>query len=151
MLSWQTLYYHDRNIHAHNSCKYIGHCIIQSIIRRVCHLNRWWYPRVLYAYICMCPARPVVIYSQWATHVSVLVTASVGGGWKFLVTEFFFLRKNISNFFFKNVPGVLKRMQNNFFFRRGGILGCLGRPTHPGVARGRKTIHLFLWPWHVTG
>ena len=27
----------------------------------------------------------------------------------------------------------------------GRILGCLGRPRpHPGVARGRKTIHFFL-------
>ena len=30
-------------------------------------------------------------------------------------------------FFFKNVPGVLKRM--------GGILGCLGRPTPPPGGR----------------
>ena len=54
---------------------------------------------------------------------------------------------SLLNFFFKNVPGVLKRMQKKNFFGGGGILGCLGRPTPPpGVARGRKTIHFFLWP-----
>ena len=92
-----------------------------------------------------------------------------GGGCEFLLTEFFFFAKTSSwglktpkffffpytkYFFLKNVPGVLKRMHNFYFFfgGGGGILGCLGRPTpHPGVARGRKTIHFFLWPWHVTG
>ena len=44
----------------------------------------------------------------------------------------------------KNVPVVLKRMQN-VFFSEGGILGCLGRPTPPpGGRAGRKTIHFFL-------
>ena len=34
----------------------------------------------------------------------------------------------------------------------GGFWGVWGAPRpHPGVARGRKTIHFFLWPWHVTG
>ena len=43
-------------------------------------------------------------------------------------------------FFFKNVPGVLKRMQT-----WGGFWGVWGAPRpHPGVARGRKTIHFFL-------
>ena len=53
---------------------------------------------------------------------------------------------------FKNVPGVLKRMP--IFFLGGGadFGGVWGAPRpHPGVARGRKTIHFFLWPWHVTG
>ena len=70
----------------------------------------------------------------------------VGGGggrgrWNFL-TEIFFkmfffggggrVFFPYSHFFFKNVPGVLKRMQTKIY--------------HPGVARGRKTIHFFLWP-----
>ena len=34
----------------------------------------------------------------------------------------------------------------------GGFWGVWGAPRpHPGVAWGRKTIHFFLWPWHVTG
>ena len=85
----------------------------------------------------------VVIYSQWATHVSILVTASN----KFLVTEIFCSQKHLPgvlkrNFFlFKNVPGVLKRMQQE----GGGFWGVWGAPRpHPGVARGRKTIHFFL-------
>ena len=41
------------------------------------------------------------------------------------------------------------KMFLGFFFRGGGVWGA-PRP-HPGVARGRKTIHFFLWPWHVTG
>ena len=50
-----------------------------------------------------------------------------GGG------EFFFP----TNFFsFKNVPGVLKRMQIDFlFFGGGGGGGCLGRPTPPPGGR----------------
>ena len=47
-------------------------------------------------------------------------------------------------FFFKNVPGVLKRMKKKTFRRGGGILGCLERPTTPpGSRAGRKTIHFF--------
>ena len=89
--------------------------------------------------------------------------------WKFLVTE-----KKIS---LRNVPGVLKHgggggrrkmskffFPTNFFFSKmflgfffsggggGGFWGVWGAPRpHPGVARGRKTIHFFLWPWPVTG
>ena len=40
--------------------------------------------------------------------------------------------------FFKNVPGVLKRMQTKIYFSGGGgggILGCLGRPTPPPGGR----------------
>ena len=40
----------------------------------------------------------------------------------------------------KKVPGVLKRKISEFFFGGGG-----------GGFWGRKTIHFFLWPWHVTG
>ena len=37
--------------------------------------------------------------------------------------------------------------KNLFFGGGGGFWGVWGalRP-HPGVARGRKTIHFFLWP-----
>ena len=53
---------------------------------------------------------------------------------------------------FKNVPGLLKRMQTKIYFSGGGFWGVWGAPRpHPGVARGRKTIHFFLWPWYVTG
>ena len=52
-----------------------------------------------------------------------------GGGEKF---QFFFPTKI---FFFKNVPGVLKRMQTKIYFSGGGILGCLGRPTPPPEGR----------------
>ena len=41
----------------------------------------------------------------------------------------------------------------NLFFGGGGggFWGVWGAPRpHPGVARGRKTIHFFLWPWYVT-
>ena len=46
----------------------------------------------------------------------------------------------------KNVPGVLKRMQTKIYFSGGGgFWGVWGAPRpHPGVARGRKTIHFFL-------
>ena len=42
------------------------------------------------------------------------------------------------HFFFKNVPGVLKRMQTKINFSGGGILGCLGRPTAP--TRGSRGV-----------
>ena len=61
-----------------------------------------------------------------------------GGGEVEFLTE-----KNIS---LRNVPGVLKR-QNYFSGGGGGFWGVWGAPRpHPGVARGRKTIHFFLWP-----
>ena len=80
-----------------------------------------------------------------------------GGRWNFITKKIsakkcFFPTKI---FFFKNVPGVLKRMQTKIYFSGGGggIFGVFGAPhaPTPGVARGRKTIHFFLWPWHVTG
>ena len=54
------------------------------------------------------------------------------------MSEFFFPTKF---FCFKNVPGV-----SEFFFSGGGgFWGVWGAPRpHPGVARGRKTIHFFL-------
>ena len=72
---------------------------------------------------------------------------------EYLTEKFFSLR---------NVPGVLKRKKKkfffptNFFFQKcffskmflfggGGFWGVWGAPRpHPGVARGRKTIHFFL-------
>ena len=64
----------------------------------------------------------------------------LGGGGGRKISKFFFT----TNFFFKNVPEVLKRMQF-FFSEGGGFWGVWGAPRpHPGVARGRKTIHFFL-------
>ena len=63
-----------------------------------------------------------------------------GGGGRVEVFSFF----SLLIFFFKNVPGLLKRM-HNFFCSGGGFWGVWGAPRpHPGVARGRKTIHFFL-------
>ena len=84
-----------------------------------------------------------------------------GGRWNIELKFFFSLR---------NVPGVLKRQKKRFFslliffFQKcswgsethanknlffggggGGFWGVWGAPRpHPGVARGRKTIHFFL-------
>ena len=58
-----------------------------------------------------------------------------GGGWKFLVTEFFSRKSFVPYyiFFSKNVPGVLKRMQTIFFFGGGekcwGVWGGLNTPV----------------------
>ena len=42
--------------------------------------------------------------------------------------------------------------QHFFFWGGGRFWGVWGAPRpQPGVARGRKTIHFFLWPWPVTG
>ena len=80
-----------------------------------------------------------------------------GGEVKFLTEIFFFAKKcswglksffSLLNFFLKNVSGFLKHMQNKYFSGGGGDFGVFGgapRP-HPGVARGRNTIHFFLWP-----
>ena len=38
--------------------------------------------------------------------------------------------------------------ETHTIFYLGGDFGVFG--AHPGVARGRKTIHFFLWPWPVT-
>ena len=80
---------------------------------------------------------------SWGLKTQKKIGGGGGGGGVFFHT----------NFFFKNVPGVLKRMQKIIYFSGGGgFWGAWGAPRpHPGVARGRKTIHFFLWPWHVTG
>ena len=62
------------------------------------------------------------------------------GGWKFLVTEHFFSQKHL--------PEVLKRKNkcswgsethaNKKKFRRGEILGCLGRPTRGSRGVGKR-------------
>ena len=59
-----------------------------------------------------------------------------GGGWKFLVTEKKILAKtsfflSLLNFFFKNVPGVLKCMHNFFRGGGGGDFGVFGAPHAP--------------------
>ena len=59
-----------------------------------------------------------------------------GGGWKFLVTEIIFSAKTSS-------WGL--KTKNKKFGGGGGLWGVWGAPPpHPGVARGRKTIHFFL-------
>ena len=63
--------------------------------------------------------------------------AGGGGGEVEFLTE--------KKFPLRNVPGVLKRPKNKLFFGGGGFWGVWGAPRpHPGVARGRKTIHFFL-------
>ena len=65
-----------------------------------------------------------------------------GGGWRWNIELKIF-------FSLRNVPGVLKRQKKKIFGGGGGFWGVWGAPRpHPGVARGRKTIHFFLWPWH---
>ena len=56
-------------------------------------------------------------------------------------------------FFSKMFLGFWNACKQKFIFRGGGgVWGVWGAPRpHPGVARGQKTIHFFLWPWHVTG
>ena len=80
-----------------------------------------------------------IIYYCTRIGVSVLRTgrgrAGGGGG-----GGIFNLKKNS----LRNVPGVLKR-KKKIIFRGGGFWGVWGAPRpHPGVARGRKTIHFFL-------
>ena len=73
-----------------------------------------------------------------------------GGGRK--ISEFFFPTKIF--FFQKCSWGIWNACKQKFIFRGGGggFWGVWGAPRpHPGVARGRKTIHFFLWPWYVTG
>ena len=55
-----------------------------------------------------------------------------GGGGKFL--SFF----SLLNFFFKNVPGVLKRMQTKIYFSGGGDFGVFGAPHAP--TRGSRGV-----------
>ena len=44
---------------------------------------------------------------------------------------------SLLNFFFKNVPGVLKRMQTKIYFSGGGDFGVFGAPHAPTrVSRG---------------
>ena len=56
-----------------------------------------------------------------------------GGGRK--ISEFFFPTKF---FFFKNVPGVLKRMQTKIYFSGGGDFGVFGAPHAP--TRGSRGV-----------
>ena len=80
-------------------------------------------------------------------------TGGGGGGVEFLTEKKMPLR-NVPGVLkrekincFKNVPGVLKRMHKIIYFSGGGgDFGVFGAPhaPHPGVARGRKTIHFFL-------
>ena len=102
--------------------------------------------------IVLCPTAIVgIIYYCTRIGASVLKTGRGacrwgGGGVEYLTEKKFSLR---------NVPGVLKRkkkkkilgggMQTKIYFSGGGGGGFWGAPRpHPGVARGRKTIHFFL-------
>ena len=109
---------------------------------------------VLYAYIYICywpwlyigrgyivlEHSTHLVFSNWIIIFSQKHLPGVLKQKYFFGGEFF----SLLNFFFKNVPGVLKRMQIFYFFRRGGgFWGVWGSPRpHPGVARGRKTILL---------
>ena len=91
----------------------------------------------MHIYTCACWA--VVIYSQWlytvlehsrspsphkmiSHHIDDLIIQALCSG-LLIITEFFFSQKNVPEVFW-------------------GVWGA-PRP-HPGVARGRKTIHFFL-------
>ena len=66
-----------------------------------------------------------------------------GPGCHFLTEKMFFFP---TKFFFQKCSwGSETHANKNLFFGGGGILGFWGAPRpHPGVARGRKTIHFFL-------
>ena len=98
------------------------------VIVYISHCNCWDY---------------LLLHKDWGECSEDWAGASGWGGglwWKFLLTEKVFPLRNVPGVFFKNV-----------FLGGGGVWGVWGasRP-HPGVARGRKTIHFFLWPWRVT-
>ena len=69
-----------------------------------------------------------------------------GGGVEFLTEKQFFAKKcswglktPLLNFFFKNVPGVLKRMQTKIYFSGGGgDFGVFGAPHAP--TRGSRGV-----------
>ena len=112
-----------------------------------------------------------IIYYCTRIGVSVLRTgrgrAGVGGGGKveFLTEKKYFAKKcswglktqkkkkigggggfSLLNFFFQKCSwGSETHANQNLFFGGGGFWGVWGAPRpHPGVARGRKTIHFFL-------
>ena len=63
-----------------------------------------------------------------------------GGGEKFLSFS-------LQIFFFQKCSWGSETHANKNLFVGGGFWGVWGAPRpHPGVARGRKTIHFFLWP-----
>ena len=75
----------------------------------------------------------------------------VGGGGGIFNWNFFFAKKcswGLKTFFFPTKFLFSKIYFQKFIFRGGGgFWGVWGAPRpHPGVARGRKTIHFFLWP-----
>ena len=132
---------------------------------RVPNLNRWWYPSI---YIHVPVGQWLYNYSQWLyivlehsrspsphkmiSHHTIIVLDYL------IINQKIIFHKKCSwgpkthkfftyNFLFKNVPGVLKRTH----IGGGDFGGVWGAPRpQPGVARGRKTIHFFLWPWSVT-
>ena len=106
----------------------------------------------------------LLLHENWGECSEDWAGACRWGGVEYLTENFFSLR---------NVPGVLKRKKKkkkkffggggaknfrvffptkffffqkcSFIFRGGGFWGVWGAPRpHPGVARGRKTIHFFL-------
>ena len=86
-----------------------------------------------------------ISYSNcWITYYCTRIEVSVlkagwgwGPGWKFLVTE-----KKIAKIFSWGLKTQKKMKFFSLLNLGGGVWGA-PRP-HPGVARGRKTIHFFL-------
>ena len=81
---------------------------------------------------------------SWGLKTQKIIIKNWGGGannfWVFFPYKFFFQKCS-----WGSETHAKKKL---FFGGGGGFWGVWGAPRpHPGVARGRKTIHFFLWPW----
>ena len=93
----------------------------------------------------------LLLHEDWGECSEDWAGAGAGGGGIFNWKKFFTKKCSWGLKMPKKKFSLLK-CSWGFFSGGGGGLGGLGRPTPPpGVAQGRKTIHFFLWPWHVTG